>query len=622
VPVFKCVQCQSTTVWKQPRFSCARCKVWMAPQGRIIAQNSHQSGDTYGVGMALLVDPTCELLFLTSPEDTGCLEKLAYYSGLGIEKERLGVLVLCTENLDADMDPRALATLQRIATVYGCAVGTKLAEGELVRAWEPNQLYQLMVNPGLFDRDKNLSRQADQAMLQQSHRAAHLPYLDPKRRAHVAEVGASTRIAAEHINQDLKKVFKQVWLAVAASAERIDTDSLASRVATDMVEKLGKQRPAGVMLLWVRSLSNAERNELKEGLGKGDRMLLQKRRQAGLQIDDLFWSLSKKRNPQHLMTPQLFETLRYLAEVMNYAVVPIGDEVLFDEYLAATSETKGEVFLGANENNLINFWTRQGLGWFGGPERRVRQLFLLWHLFRLFARQGIPLVQIGLRSGEMEKAAYLGVPTIYLEEAVSETGGRMLPVTVGGKHPKDAEPSTQAKKWWQDANKLDKLVSGKLHQDLQGAKAKVQQGGDGKQFWEGKVRQITKSIEDGKGALDQLRTDRKTHTATQLDAFLFSVTDHSALTPKSKGGLPFFFRLTTKNVVGLYGAPSRGDVLKVRAWLRGKFEEDQPQSECPPSLLRGTLTEMEIDLAYNVLLNIQTGFGDYLTKFFPRACLG
>ncbi|RJS15428.1 hypothetical protein DRW03_33480 [Corallococcus sp. H22C18031201] len=620
MPVLKCVQCQAVTVWKQPRLACDKCKQWMAPQGRIIAQNSHQSGDTYGVGMALLVESTSELLFLTSPEDKGCMEKLAYYSGLGIEKERLGVLVLCTENLDNDMDPQALAALQRIATVYGCAVGTKLVDGQLVRACEPNQLYQMMVNPGLFDRDKNRSRRTDQSLLQHSHRAAHLPYLDPKNRAHVAEVGASTRLAAEHIRADLKKVFKKVWLSVAASADRIDTNNLAQNVATQMVDGLVKQRPAGVMLLWVRSLSAAERNELKEGLGKGDRMLLKTRREAGLPIDDLFWTLSKKRNPQHLMTPQLFETLRYLAEMMNYAVVPIGDEVLFDEYLAASDEAKGQVFIGTTEHNLINFWDREGLQWFKGPERRIRQLFLLWHLFRLLARRGIPLVQVGLRSGEMEKAAYLGVPTIYLEEAVSETGARMLPVTVGGAYAKDAEPSAHAKTWWQDANKLDKLVSGKLREDLESAKAKLL-AGDGKAFWEQRVRQLRTSIKDGNKDLQQLRTDRGAHTATQLNTFLHAVTDHSPMTKDSKGGLPFFFRLTTKNVVGLYGAPSRGDVFKVRTWLRGKFEEDQPASDCPDALLRGTLTESEIDLAYNTLLNIQSGFGDYLKRFFPRAFL-
>jgi hypothetical protein len=307
--------------------------------------------------------------------------------------------------------------------------------------------------------------------------------------------------------------------------------------------------------------------------------------------------------------------------MMNYAVVPIGDEVLFDEYLAASDETKGEVFIGQSENNLINFWTRHGMGWFGGPERRVRQLFLLWHLFRLLARQGIPLVQVGLRSGEMEKAAYLGVPTIYLEEAVSETGGRMLPVTVGGKHPKDAEPVPQAKQWWQDANGLSEVVSGKLHQDLASARTKAQQQGNGKKFWEGKVIQIQESIQKGKDDLKRLRDERTELTARQLDAFLFSVTDHSALKPKSKGGLPFFFRLNTKNVVGLYGAPKRTDVLKVRAWLRGKFEEDQPSSACPDALLRGTLTEFEIDLAYNTMLNIQTGFSDYLKTFFPKGFL-
>lgn len=614
ITAFACANCDHTLSVNAARYACPTCGFWMAPDTRIIAQNSHQSGDTYGVGMALLLNPKCELLFLTSPDDTQCLEKIAYYAGLGIEKVRLGVLVVVVADIVAEMKMKDFNDLCAIATVYELKVGTKVVKNVAIRAWEPNQLYQVMVNPGLFDRQKNLSQVADKAALEAAYEAALLPYISPKKRAAVAEVGASTRIVAELIADDLRGVIRHVWCAIAAAEQEIDTDGHAQKMASSIVKPLLKKPPKGVILLWVRNLNPTELGEVRSALGKGERMLLNKRRQEGLAIDDLFWTLSKKRNPQHLMTPQLFETIRYIAGLIDYAVVPIGDEVLFDEYLAASSDKKGEVYLGLQETNLIGFWNRDP--WFKGPQRRIRQLFVLWRMFHELGQEHIPLVQIGLRSGEMEKAAYLGVPTIYLEEAVSETGSRMLPVTVAGSFTRDAEGQLGAAKWWSKALGLRDFVSGKLHNDLTSAKSK--QVGSGAQFWENKATELQLKIDESQNKLKDLKSERSESKAKQRNAFLFGITDHSAMTSDSKGGLPYFFRLVTANVVGLYGASSRTDVSKVLAWLRGKFEIDQQPTSCPKNLLRGTLTEFEIDLLYNTLLNVQVGFDPYIKRFFPR----
>lgn len=611
---FVCTKCDKKLTVDAARYACPTCGIWMAPETRIIAQNSHQSGDTYGVGMALLLNPKCELLFLTSPDDTQCLEKIAFYAGLGIEKSRLGVLVLVVDDLVTEMKTKDFNDLCDIATVFELKVGTKQVKNVTIRAWEPNQLYQVMVNPGLFDRQKNLSQQADKAMLEASYEAALLPYISPKKRAAVSEVGASTRIVAELIGADLRGVIRHVWAAIALAEQEIDSEGHAQKMASSIVKPLLKKAPKGVILLWVRNLNPTELAEVRSALGVGERMLLNKRRQAGLAIDDLFWTLSKKRNPQHLMTPQLFETIRYIAGLIDYAVVPIGDEVLYDEYLAAGSDKKGEVYLGLHETNLIGFWNRDT--WFKGPQRRIRQLFVLWRMFHELGQHHIPMVQIGLRSGEMEKAAYLGVPTIYLEEAVSETGSRMLPVTVAGSFTRDVEGELEAAKWWSKALGLRDFVSGKLQNDLVNAQSK--KGGNGAQFWENKATELESKIDESKRKLKELKTERSKNQAKQRDAFLFAITDHSAMTSDSKGGLPYFFRLVTKNVIGLYGAGSRTDVSKVLAWLRGKFEIDQQPTSCPPNLLRGTLSEFEIDLLYNTLLNVQVGFDTYIKLIFPR----
>jgi hypothetical protein len=573
--------------------------------------------------MALLVEPTARLVFVTSPEDKGCQEKMALYHGLGVSKERMVALVVCKERLEGEMDVRALADLRNVARVRPLAVGTgRDNRNPHKRSYDPNQVCKWLVNPGLFEREGGDKRQ----LLEDWYAAADLPYFTPSERGNIVEVGASTRLVARKIEQDkLPEVLKQAWTSVASSAARIDAGKHASLKAEQLFQRLKKQSPDGVLLLWVRSLSNAERGELEGGLSTKDRQTLRTRRDQGKSVDDLFSSLNtNKRNPHHLMTPQLFETVRYVAGRMNFAVIPIGDELFFDEYLAASTKTRATVYQRGGDDNLIGFWSRDA--WFGGPERRIRQLFLLWHLFRRLSTWNIPLVQLGLRSGEMEKAAYLGVPTIYIEESVSETGGRMLPVTVGGTFPKSKEPSDDTKQWWADKSALATGPNSPDTLQAQMASSEnVMKGlvkdSKGWKFHKDKLDKLTESLEETVGDLGQLGVRHSKMSMKQLNTFLFSATDHSALHGALDGGYPFFFRLLTDNLVGLYGARSAEEVGQVTAWLEGTFEKSKPRSRCPEHLLRGTLSEFEIDLLFNVLSGIQVQFQAYKEKFLPAAHL-
>ena len=47
-------------------------------------------------------------------------------------------------------------------------------------------------------------------------------------------------------------------------------------------------------------------------------------------------------------------------------------------------------------------------------------------LFKKLSEDGIPPQQVGLRSGEMEKGAYMGIPTLYLEEHNAAKGSARL----------------------------------------------------------------------------------------------------------------------------------------------------------------------------------------------------
>ena len=104
-----------------------------------------------------------------------------------------------------------------------------------------------------------------------------------------------------------------------------------------------------------------------------------------------------------------------------------------------------------------------------------------------------------------------------------------------------------------------------------------------------------------------LRMQRREYGDYQRDLLLQSVTDHSRLlSDQADGGLPCFFRLTTQHAVGLNAATSEPHDL-AGGEVRGR-----PKSDCPTGVLRGTLTPMEIDILYNLLLGVQLNFVAYL----------
>ncbi|MFY0522919.1 hypothetical protein ACN28I_06900 [Archangium gephyra] len=580
--------------------------------------------------MALLLEPSARLVFVTDPEDTGCQEKLALYRGLGVARDQLTALVVCKAD-ESEMPAPTLAELKKLARVRVIAVGTgRDPQKPNKRSYDANQVCKWLVNADIFEREGEKApegREGRIAQLRTWYRAVDLPYLNHKERANITEVGASTRIVAEKIQQDrLPAVLKKTWASVSSSSWNADASQHAAAAAERLFRSLQKQSPQGVLLVWVRGLSGDERDKLKTLQGTTGKTLLQ-RRDQGEDVEDLFSPLDKKkRNPHHLMTPQLFETVRYVGQRMKFAVLPIGDELLFDEYQAVSRGKAAQAYQGGSADNLIGFWSRDK--WFGGPERRFRQLLLLWHLFRRLSTWNIPLVQVGLRSGEMEKAAYLGVPTIYIEEKASETGARMLPVTVGGSFPKSKEPATDAKAWWGDRNTVVRggtsdpnLLQKKVEEAkrILGYKDKKK-----KEEWDKYSKNVETAQSNLKDAQDKVRSLDERHEAMssqQLDAFLFATTDHSALQGALDGGYPFFFRLLTQNLVGLYGAGTQGQVDQVTRWLETTFSRTSDPAPCDAQLLRGTLAEFEIDLLYNMLCGIQAQFRAYKRKFLPAEYL-
>jgi hypothetical protein len=197
---------------------------------------------------------------------------------------------------------------------------------------------------------------------------------------------------------------------------------------------------------------------------------------------------------------------------------------------------------------------------------------------------------------------------------------------VGGEYAKNAEtkmpkvgeikPSMTG--WWSEANPIGR--GGELHvpsvsSALTHAREMVERvagNASALKHWQGQVQQLEKRDQIARDHTLALRMQRREYGDYQRDVLLQSVTEHSRLlSDQADGGLPCFFRLTTQNAVGLNAATSEVELQRLMTWLAEKFE-DGPKSDCPQSVLRGTLTPMEIDILYNLLLGVQVNFETYL----------
>lgn len=604
-------------------------------QGQIFAQNAHQSGDTYGVCMALLLDPTSTLLFITSPKDDGCMEKIEYYAGSGIAKNRINLLMMIGGSVlggKTDVNPR----LGEIATIHYSDCQT------LDRDYLPNQVYQQMVNYGVFKTgweriqkwylDAGLQFDIDKRTVindKTSQQEVKLSATATK----VREVGATTRCVADLLKGKvgLTKTLGNIWQTFDKNLQSSGITLQTESATDEVVNGITKCRPKGVILIWVRSLNGSEVAGLKTVLKGSALTAFCKRRDKLALVDDFFWLLdSGKRNPHHLMTPQLYETIACIAKRCGYMIIPIGDNVTYDQYASLNSLDSTQYLQSSDDScNLIGFWRK----WdrvFAGNRRRLLQTFFMGRLFQKLAKVKIPMTQVGVRSGEMEKGAYLGIPTVYLEEAVSESGGRMLPVTVGGYQNQSNDASPLA--WWADANQFSvgksaKSVTQQIKSDISSSKKtlstlqKSDPSSTGIQYHQSNIKRLEAQQKKVLDELDKLRQNRKDLKTIQLHNMLESVTNQSSVFNQlGTGGLPMFFRLHTTHPVGLYAAKDNTQLQQFMAWLNAVMA-DSPKVECPAAIRHGSLTELEMDLLYNLFLSIEQNFAQYLADMFPSTFL-
>lgn len=124
--------------------------------------------------------------------------------------------------------------------------------------------------------------------------------------------------------------------------------------------------------------------------------------------------------PQHHTNHTLYKQVRALAGMLGETLrrkvlfVPIGDELKETGFREEFNFKKQ-----AKDYNLIEFFRREG---FAGKPMGAQMNFLTLMAMRY------PVVQVGMRSGSMERLMYLGVPTVYFDRTRVEEG---LPPLVG-----------------------------------------------------------------------------------------------------------------------------------------------------------------------------------------------
>lgn len=554
-------------------------------------QNPNQSGDTNGVGFALRMYPTRRLMFFINHDEVArALGFLRFYSDLEIGPERLLVLVC---DRDASKRVKLPSKGQRAQLEKAMLIWEKfnpLGKTEPSTRKKKNlfgQRQKVMDNllgPLLVSRHNALSRSiVSNKILAQTPELAELHSLstvvpwtgdtmsgnqlyqvvsDPERLrwkqydiARLLSIDSSDR--CYNVGQSTLDVMAMTReLGTTAILHLRDAFLKKKYIKIDnfvdaFVRRVVKSPSRPVLLLvWIRGVSGAEQASLKNANITGDDI----RENNRARIEQA------KRNAHHVMTPQLFDTLTKIVNRLNehngrrYILCPIGDEIRLNQY-----HSNSRLILGERDDNLIRFFTRLKefsysiSGRCFGPRRYLQSYFL----HKLATHQLLGgVVQFGLRSGAMETLMYLGYPTIYLEEQFEQSGPRMAAITNQG--------------WRQAATDIEFL------------------------------KELDK-IGNDKKRLDALRRQREASQIALMPSTLRSVffkmrESGSVLVHAAKAiiaihaqGLdnappyPFFFRLLTRNLIGLNPVGS-GNVQRLAYRYGGT-----------PQQARGTITEPEFE---------------------------
>ncbi|GLT19294.1 hypothetical protein GCM10007938_30760 [Vibrio zhanjiangensis] len=572
----------------------------------VIAQNSNQSGDSNGVALALRDNRERKLLYLTSPRDHRGHKTLRYYLDMGVEREQICVININPRDEQLPDDIQALGKVIILNSQPGIEV-------------EPNQVYHALTGSLGKNKSQFIGKLEGYTEFEQELKAFGVD--EP------SDVGQSTRHIAQDIaggkSQATKNFFTRTWNAYQNQAVNAEVTQQVDEVYRQIKDSITREGWKGVSLVWSRGLNGEEFSKLRS-LGDRNSLSVSSPMEQVEEVKSFKLLDEQKRNPHHLMTPQLYETLKEVNTKKKMLTIPIGDPIEYSPYHSALTGATKQYYLNSDVSdalNLIQYWNKSS-ELRDANHGKFNQGVFLQQLFKKLSEDGIPLQQVGLRSGEMEKGAYMGIPTLYLEEHNAAKGSaRLLPVTRGGEVAREADESQRVK---DDALKIAQKTKQiqKFNDDILKNKSKlstIRAKDSNNQRGIAGIEKNIEKLEANKLTLEaEVAQLEESIKAYQLDAS-FSAPHRVVNEGDGLGGLPYFIRENLENYVGLYAAQNPADMQLLRLWLRDIASQgaDTLFESVPEHIAKGTMTPFEVDILGNYIEDVIANFSAYRTKYLP-----
>ncbi|RSD31395.1 hypothetical protein [Vibrio pectenicida] len=570
----------------------------------VIAQNSNQSGDSNGVALALRDNRERKLLYLTSPRDYRGHKTLRYYLDMGVEREQICVINI---NPRDEQLPGDIQALGKVIILNGPP------------SLEPNQVYHALTGSLGKKKSQFTDKLTSYKEVEQELKAFGVD--EP------SDVGQSTRHIAEDIaggdSQATKNFFTRTWNAYQNQAANAEVSRKVDEVYRQIKDSITREGWEGVSLVWSRGLNGEEYSKLRS-LGEKNSLSVSSPIDQVEEIKSFKLLDEQKRNPHHLMTPQLYETLKEVNTKKKMLTIPIGDPIEYSPYHSALTGAAKQYYLNSDVSdalNLIQYWNKSS-GLRDANHGKFNQGVFLQRLFKKLSEDGIPLQQVGLRSGEMEKGAYMGIPTLYLEEHNAAKGSaRLLPVTRGGEGARKVDESQKVK---DDVNKIAQKTKQiqKSNDDILKNKdklSKIRATDPNNQRGIAGIEKNIEKLEVNKRTLEaEVAQLEESIKAYQLDAS-FAAPHRVVNEGDGLGGLPYFLRENLENYVGLYAAQNPADMQSLRLWLRDISSQgaDTVFERIPEHIAKGMMTPFEVDIFGNYIEDVIANFTAYRTKYLP-----
>ncbi|MGY3804463.1 hypothetical protein ACWNT8_10400 [Pigmentibacter ruber] len=432
----------------------------------IYCQNTAQAGDRYGVAISMILNPLSILILFVHSSEEGIKRAdkwLDLYKSFGLKMERIKIICICSFghqeiSVLGDKFFSSKTEYDKFLSNYPelekkiANLEIKIAKGS--KNSEPifaNIAYKAMTEPKIAMKAHTALKPEIEKLFLDSQlvngnfksnqeilivekikqildpEGTEIPSTIKIEGIEYAPVTDTTRFISDFIKKYTYNIFIEKITThyrtkcfVNIEAEQ---QNIIDNFCNDIIDNAEKEKSKIVNLIWIRGVNQSEFNNLLK-----DTDSLEALKEKSKPIwGELETRIAKnKRNPQHVMTLKLFTLLKLAPKLTNEKVLslPIGDPVRIDEYDYFKDNNtiirKTDLYPYDDKNKiLINFFHRNGF------QSEINQLYFLFKMHDLAKSRNIKVIQVGLRSGGLERGSYLGIPTIYLEEVGASSAGRL-----------------------------------------------------------------------------------------------------------------------------------------------------------------------------------------------------